>query len=456
MLLNHFSSCQLYRRSFLLGLYPLIPNETRKEWVSYTTENLWWLEESYEFQKSFTAEHNRKVGDYSAHRQRNRMLQEEAVSNNSSWPEDQTVWQYDGFNLTKPPVNLTYGPLGNPLALYEYGGDVLDEMGYTWIEKPQDGPFAPMWQFSPAREKAIFDINFDLYTNTYPEEFEIITTRKTAVFAKVWNVDDGVIAEDDDFDLRMAPVASVLYPVFDQVQYDLRGEVVAFIEYDFEFGPLLASVLPADSHALICVISNPCDDNGNYSYIVTGGTSQYLGAGDFHDPTYDSMMVEASLADFDQVSDGDGSYYNGVPLEKKWCPYTIKVFATEEMEEFYVTNKPYYVATAIFGVSLFTILVFILYDFAVKSLHTRVSKRAKTSDAIVQSLFPEQVAKQLYEEREDRSKQLKEQQQGHSTGAATDDEDALGSLELTMAKKTAIASHYDSVTILFADLAGFT
>ena len=55
----------------------------------------------------------------------------------------------------------------------------------------------------------------------------------------------------------IVPAAAVFFPVFDKIQGD--KEVVGIIELDFEFGPLMSSVLPPFSNSLICVVSNPCN-----------------------------------------------------------------------------------------------------------------------------------------------------------------------------------------------------
>ena len=95
----------------------------------------------------------------------------------------------------------------------------------------------------------------------------------------------GYIDENDDYDFRTVPAASVFYPVFDQLP---RGDVVAGLDLDMEFGKLFQENLPSNSKPLITVVQNTC--NQVYTYEVTGELAAYLGAEDMHNPKYEDMM----------------------------------------------------------------------------------------------------------------------------------------------------------------------
>lgn len=141
-----------------------------------------------------------------------------------------------------------------------------------------------MWQLSPAREYTNGDINYNTFDPNAPAAFsganEISRLTKSAVFAGAWNVDEtGYIDENDDYDFRIVPAATLYYPVFDKIRGSMEDKkVVGLIDLDVEFGPLFTALLPSNSNDLICVIENPCSQI--YSYLVAGEVATYLGAED--------------------------------------------------------------------------------------------------------------------------------------------------------------------------------
>lgn len=256
------------------------------------------------------------------------------------------------------------------------------------------------------------------YPESYTKSFLNVHSKGEAVIGGVWNVDDaGYIDEDDDFDDRVVPAAALMYPIFDEIVGEKR--VVAVTELDFEFGPFFSSVLPPNSHAITCVVSN-CDQT--FTFEVTGEIATYMGYEDLHDKKYDDWMISAKMTDFDKAS--GGTVYSGAPVSKDYCPWTLKVYATEDLEDAYVTDKPFYYTAAVLGMFIFTCSVFILYDFLNERRQKKVMTKAVKSDKIVASLFPGTFRDAVY----DQQAQDEEEEKNKHTGAFQPNAMGIGSL----------------------------
>jgi class 3 adenylate cyclase len=374
-----------------IGVYPYVVKELRRPWEEYTqsSSNLQWVNESIAFQEFFMDTHNRSSA---VTRQSRALLTEFTIDFDDNRPN---ITVKDASN------NSTFdGTYGTNPRLFRVNPDSQHENG-RWVNEDSDapGPFFPMWQISPATESVVLAaINNNVLDPLSPDAFTnaISAVQETgkAVFGGVWNVDDkGHIGEDDDFDDRTVPAASLIYPIFDTLVPDKQGgrSVVAVIDLDYEFGPFFSSVLPPNADAVIAVVSN-CDQV--FTYEVTGEMAVYLGAEDLHDPNYDDYMVSTLMTDFD---DANGwTVYNGAPINKYFCPWELKVYATQQMEDNFVTTAPFFFMVALWGVFLFTCVTFIVYDRLVEVRQKKVMTTAVTSDKIVSSLFPTTIREALY------------------------------------------------------------
>ena len=466
-----------------LGVYPYVTNETRKEWEAYTTTHTAWLNESYLYQQEFNEFFGRTISDKAPLYPLDSM----GTTGTPSSDNDNTTTATAALSATGTRISVFDGPDGITPEIYRYGTEEEDAL---FVVDDSPGPYYVMWQVSPARASAAIDVNYNyndpFYAGGYADAFDVVRETRSAIFAQAWNVDDaGYIDENDDFDVRVVPVAAMLYPVFDTIgNFDNRS-VVAVIDLDVEFGPLFSSVLPSGSSPLFCVIRNPCGDQ-EFSYTVTGDKAFYLGAEDMHDGTYDDMVVETLLTDFyqsTQIMEGDSDSnangnadYNGAEVNKDYCPWTLEVYPTKVMEEAYLTDKPIYYMLAILGTFLFTSTIFILYDRIVESRQRKVMRTATKSHGIVSSLFPEAVQEQLYGQ-QDQLQQLKAKSAKFSSahgnivgqdGDNDDDDEGLffgkSSRHTRTSATTAdavlasppIAELYKECTVFFADVAGFT
>jgi len=394
----------------------------------------------------------------------------DASDNTNNDNDDDPLPPENTSNTTTTTTNATLGfresvfdgPDGITTELYRYG---TDEEGVLFVVDESDGPYFPMMQVSPSREFTAIDVNYNFndpfYAPAFVQGLNLAYESGSAVFAGVWNVDDeGYIDENDDYDFRTVPALSLFYPVFDLIDDFNDREVVGILDLDIEFGPLASSVLPANSNELFLVIENPC--NQVFTYRVTGQQAEYLGPEDLHNPKFNHMKTTALLTDFTEIQ--GGATYNGVPVHKDFCPWAITVYATQEMEDAYLTNLPLIYMFIILGIFLFTCFVFILYDRLVEWRQKKVLTTALNSEKIVNALFPEEFKNQLYEnnkEDDDKRNSANSKKASRADAFTASSRESMRSstnndLAAQLLNAPPMAQLYPKCSVFFCDIAGFT
>jgi Adenylate and Guanylate cyclase catalytic domain len=213
----------------------------------------------------------------------------------------------------------------------------------------------------------------------------------------------------------------------------------------------LEGILPPISYGIDVVIENTCGQV--FTFKILGKEAVWQGEDDLHDADFDYMVRSAIFGQYLMEPIADPTYYTGAPLDGSFCPYTFYVYPTEDMQSHYLTNKPaVYCASACF-IILLTSLIFVSYDRIVERRQRIVAASAQRSDAIVSSLFPQQVKEQLYVQQERNNS-------GRPTPASRwskhQIKQPLAEDEGVEDEAEQIASLYPETTILFADIAGFT
>ena len=130
------------------------------------------------------------------------------------------------------------------------------------------------------------------------------------------------------------------------------------------------------------------------------------------------------------------SHYTGLPIEDDICTKTMRIYPSHTMEDEYRTSSPLVATIVAAFIFLFTTLVFLVYDCIVARRQKIVLGRALASGAIVNSLFPEKVRKELYRERQ------VEQEQEHKQA------EFLRKNEKTAPSHRPIAHMHENTTIL--------
>jgi Adenylate and Guanylate cyclase catalytic domain len=232
---------------------------------------------------------------------------------------------------------------------------------------------------------------------------------------------------------------------YDPIQHDLVGVLSA----PFYWRAMIRENLPPDSKGIVVVISSPC--NYPFSYQINGPDTVYLGVGDLHDNTYDSLKYHHTLCGQKNCSEAF-SMYSGAFLETDTCPFTLTLYPSDAMKSEFTTKNPVIFSMMALSIFSFTSLVFILYDYFVERRQRVVLGTATRSSAIVSSLFPTAVRDQLYPTSSTRADANKKRVQS----ILSETTDSAQSSEYQKLVGTPIAELYPDTTVFFADIAGFT
>ncbi|CAB9506382.1 Receptor-type guanylate cyclase gcy [Seminavis robusta] len=201
----------------------------------------------------------------------------------------------------------------------------------------------------------------------------------------------------------------------------LLDPFVAAIYFEFSWTGFLQDILKEndlkDDATLLVVVESSCDGIPNntkefsFEYNAQNQVS-YVGVGDWSDdPTTFSApySVNSTFAQFAAVMQYDNTTTT-TSNTTSLCHYRLRVCATEELRDSYLSNAPMWARWIFLGVFLCTIGVFICYDCAVEQRSNRVVETAKRTDALVSNLFPSNVKAQLLENAAKQRKARKKQQ----------------------------------------------
>lgn len=341
---------------------PLVATEQRDAWNQYSVANADWLDETEESQ-----------GQPSPSQQSPQQPQ----------PPPQQPKPKPDRETDNPPLNRRLQGI-MPFIFR------LDEQEGTPVPEDGEGPYYPIWQSAPVFDDT-FMYNYNMRQPFEPELDTVFTTQRpltTEVFVLSTDPDESVpstVATDDEADAGIFSAgasyilhqflvkayddedhdgttielgggisSAFMFPVFDKWNPSSRkvaGVLNVMVYWQLYLSCLLPDVEETLNAPLMAVLENTCQQS--YTFELRGASATYVGEGDLHDSNYDHLMMESG---YDSVVGFNTSDVEIMPEE---CLYNLRVYPTKEMEDIYLTEEPYYFATVIFLVFVFTAAVFI-------------------------------------------------------------------------------------------------
>jgi class 3 adenylate cyclase len=254
-------------------------------------------------------------------------------------------------------------------------------------------PFSPVWQFSPkaaGQDAVMFNQMSD-------------PRRRKAIIAMMQH-NIPVFSESFEpttnafYKILQTPAATngivgiLFFPVYESSQSDI---IAGSLAIDFSWKILFELGLTAESDGIVVVLENSCGQV--FTFQVMGNQVEFLGEGDLHDTSFDSLVVQSSVNDFLRMVSSISPRGELQNVSSNWgCAYNVRLYPSMRIRSRYLTKKPWVEALVVVSIFLFTSLVFLLYDFILRRLQAKVVNSAKRSEAIVSSLFPAVVRDRLY------------------------------------------------------------
>uniref|UniRef100_A0A7S4P6U7 Guanylate cyclase domain-containing protein n=2 Tax=Guillardia theta TaxID=55529 RepID=A0A7S4P6U7_GUITH len=338
-----------------------------------------------------------------------------------------------------------------PQFIYMKNGSssVSDTMSLTSAQSAYPENMVPVWQITPleTNTKAIF---FNLHSEPSRRLAldDMVANKIPALTAILQLVQDNVTR----------PSSILFYPVFNSSNSSLPRSVIGSISVVFSWDDVLAQTLPTYIAGMVCVLrAQGQRTNQTHSYVLAGGKVNYLGAGDQHDSAFDSLgyTVNASL----RGSNIDAGVGNSL------IQYSMSVYPSAEMRSQYETDKPAIYTAVVVLIFFFTSAMFFMYDYLVQHRQATLTAAADHAGKIVDSLFPSIVRARLFgtttvtttasAQREMESPAVRLKRFFRSSSQVTEKRDSVTGPS-PFQFSAPIADVFQSTTILFADIAGFT
>jgi len=169
--------------------------------------------------------------------------------------------------------------------------------------------------------------------------------------------------------------------------FEESPSLVGFLVGVTNWHNLFDRLLPDSAHGVMVVLKDSCGHVMTYE--LNGALATYLGPEDFHDPAYD--VYRRTTMNIELYEDANET----IP---GMCGHDLYIYPSAKFEASYATNSPaIYSSVIVLAFALMSVLL-IVYDRLVTLRQDKTMQTAARTQAIVQSLFPKDVGKQIIQE----------------------------------------------------------
>jgi class 3 adenylate cyclase/ferritin-like metal-binding protein YciE len=348
-------------------------------------------------------------------------------------------WIQEGLDY-QGLTDVSPGLISEQIHPFLNEGDITQE---EEEEEEEEAAFVPLWQIGSAPTNASI-VMMDLHTHpSFERMIHDVLEVKHTLLSEVLDLD--FLLDSSMPDHGQQARSYVLTPVFET--FDDDAAVVGFLIAVLLWRDYFTHELPYGTNGFVVDAKDTC--GSEFTYTINGPEAHYDGRGGLQDPKFEYIRQSSAFA--------ESIRYDGVMNSSKHCEYTLNVYPSVEYRKSFESYEPVLFAMVVVAVFSFTIIVFAVYDAMVQRRQHKVLATAQQTTAIVKSLFPKEVANRLLEEAE----QNWSGKRGSTTGAKSqlkqfldsgDDSDMVGGAT----KSKPIADFFPEVTIMFADIVGFT
>jgi hypothetical protein len=429
----------------VVGYTPIVKNALELAlWEAFSSDNVGWVEESYQVSVEF----------------------DDSMSQTASWEANVKFFNPNIWHIQKYDHNLGRIVIDEQTALTcptlsddDYEGQRKEPYYDVVEESPNNGPFAPIWvQSPPPNPNEASNINFNLMRDPIfrlatriTRETNMTTLHDICQSASTW-------FNPGKSESAKQPYSLVVTPVWND-----HGNNSAVVGYFFAAVPwasYLANVLDSrNDDPVVAVLQSQCGDKVT-SFLVGGVDVALLSLNeDVHvqSQQYEDMARSANLSTMAEYMDAHPIVNEDTgEIICSSSTFTITVYPTEQFEQNYSTYEPLYYTLFVLSIFFFTVLAFLLFDCLVQRRQSSIMITALRQNALVSSLFPQNIQKQLMEDMDAEAVKNKTGKAGlrsYLNNEAAEMQDP--SLEAGPKSKP-IADLFPETTIMFADIAGAT
>jgi hypothetical protein len=237
------------------------------------------------------------------------------------------------------------------------------------VVQANTGPYAASWQTYPLIE-GLPSFNVDYFGNVaLGLSLKKAVSSQTVLFAEL-SRDQVLFPADTTRNHENEPVASLIYPVLEGSQTN------ALLTLTFPWSLYFKDILREGQRGLVVVVSNEC--SGAFTYMINGPNAQFVGFGDHHLRDHGDLEMIAYIPDL------LGKVYTGVPLDRKYCPYTLKAYPSETLENDVKSLVPLLFAFGTVGIFIFSTVIFRLYDALVDYRQGKVMRAGMCNNTVAE------------------------------------------------------------------------
>ncbi|CAJ1940156.1 unnamed protein product [Cylindrotheca closterium] len=367
----------------VFSLFPVVTRENQEAWLKFTDQHYESMVKEAHMLETGTLDNLKEVGYHSYFT---------APSPNGMVPDIERDVYYPGWHYSPPP--FTYGNVNwNVQSVPDYN-DIIEALYALPDETLLTGvrPYAGGGTALSDEEHAHMHSEINDSSSDYPHSF---------VFHPVH-----LNAEDPD------------------------SPIVAFIGSAMAWDFSLLHMLPEGVVGILAVIENNCGQT--FTYRINGPNALYLGMKDMHKEEYEPYERVVDLALHTNPA---------FELTPGHCQFTMHLYPDTEFAELYLSSAPKDYGLSIAGCFGFMILVFSVYNGFVHKRNEKLIASAARSNAVVTSLFPENIRNKIV---------------GDNNPRNFHDLVGSGSDLVKDLTRPPLADYFPVATVMYADICGFT